>query len=54
MSKLTAIAGAGIATVALTFALVGCGSDTKTEETTAKATTSNEESHLGEVDVSQG
>ena len=42
MSKLTAIAGAGIATVALTFALVGCGSDTKTDETTSKATTSKE------------
>jgi hypothetical protein len=42
MSKLTSIAGAGIATV-VTFALVGCGSDTKTAETTSAATSSNEE-----------
>lgn len=41
MRKLTTAAGAGIATVALSVALVGCGSATKTEEKKAETTSSS-------------
>lgn len=43
MKRLTAVAGAGITVVAMSLALVGCGSDTKTEEkTSAEKTTTSE------------
>ena len=43
MRKPTALVSAGVAAVALTFALVGCGSDTKSEDKTSesKATSSS-------------
>lgn len=44
MRKLTTVTGVGIATVALSFALVGCGSATKTEEKKAETTSSKTES----------
>lgn len=37
MKRTTAVSGAGIAAVALTLTLAGCGSDTKTEATTTSA-----------------
>jgi Probable lipoprotein LpqN len=43
MRRLTTVTGAGIAALALSFALVGCGSDTKTEAATSSTTTSKEE-----------
>jgi hypothetical protein len=43
MKRLSAVAGAGITVVAMSLALVGCGSDTKTEEkTSAEKTTTSE------------
>ena len=49
MKRLSAVAGAGITVLSLSIALVGCGSDTKTEEktstektTTSETTTSKE------------
>ncbi|MEI6251234.1 MAG: LpqN/LpqT family lipoprotein [Mycobacteriaceae bacterium] len=44
MRKLTTATGVGIATVALSFALVGCGSATKTEEKKTETTSSKTES----------
>jgi len=39
-NKLSAVAGAGVATIALSLALVGCGSDSKKEETSSSTTSS--------------
>lgn len=56
--RLAAIAGAGLATIALTFALVGCGSNTKegvptTAEASAEVeTTTAEESPTEKTDLS--
>lgn len=44
MRKLTTVTGVGIATIALSFALVGCGSATKTEEKKTETTSSKTES----------
>lgn len=44
MRKLTTVTGVGIATIALSFALVGCGSATKTEEKKSETTSSKMES----------
>ena len=38
MKRITAVSGAGIAAVALTLTLAGCGSSTKTEEKTTATT----------------
>src|ERR1700754_5215569 len=38
MKRLTAATGAGLAAIALSLALVGCGSDSKTESTTSSKT----------------
>jgi hypothetical protein len=44
MKRLTAAAGAGIAAFALSLALVGCGSDTKTESATSASSETSEAS----------
>ncbi|CAN5595238.1 LpqN/LpqT family lipoprotein [soil metagenome] len=43
MKRLTAATGAGLAAIALSFALAGCGSDTKTESSTASSTSKSSE-----------
>lgn len=47
MNKLTAASGAGIAAVALSLALVGCGSDAKTQASPASSTTESSETSSG-------
>lgn len=41
MNKMTAVVTAGLATVSLSFALVGCGSDSKTGSTTSTSTSTS-------------